>query len=235
MKPKPSQEAVRIGAVVAVPCGARTRAGGSCRKPALASGRCRIHNGKAASGIASPTFVHGRHSRSLPARLVQRYHESLADPNLLTLQSEIAVADAHLAELFELLDAGGGGAAHYKALTESVDNVMEAFAAVEADPSLSTIGEMGEQLKTFQENLSAFGRDRETWADIQAWQEQRRKLARTETQRIVQATNLYTPERVIALCSAVLALVRENVTDRRALAGIQSGIDRIVAQDNLAA
>jgi hypothetical protein len=49
-------------------CGARTRAGGACRQPAMANGRCRLHGGKStgprtAAGLANSCgarLVHGR-------------------------------------------------------------------------------------------------------------------------------------------------------------------------------
>jgi hypothetical protein len=45
-------------------CGARTRAGTSCRSPAMANGRCRMHGGKAPGAPPgnSHAFRHGRYS-----------------------------------------------------------------------------------------------------------------------------------------------------------------------------
>ena len=47
-------------------CGARTRAGGACRQPAMANGRCRFHGGKStgprtAAGRAASAQAHLRH------------------------------------------------------------------------------------------------------------------------------------------------------------------------------
>ena len=47
-------------------CGARTRAGGACRQPAMANGRCRLHGGKStgprtAAGRAASARAHLRH------------------------------------------------------------------------------------------------------------------------------------------------------------------------------
>lgn len=49
-------------------CGARTRAGGACRQPAMANGRCRLHGGPS-TGAITPAgrdrarFAHWRHGR----------------------------------------------------------------------------------------------------------------------------------------------------------------------------
>ncbi|MGH7794231.1 MAG: HGGxSTG domain-containing protein [Candidatus Binatia bacterium] len=46
-----------------VHCGARTRAGGSCRQPAMLNGRCRIHGGKSKSGKEHGRYKHGYFTR----------------------------------------------------------------------------------------------------------------------------------------------------------------------------
>lgn len=42
-----------------VKCGARTRAGGNCRQPAMKNGRCRLHGGKSKSGREHGRYRHG--------------------------------------------------------------------------------------------------------------------------------------------------------------------------------
>lgn len=42
-----------------VHCGARTRAGGVCRQPAMKNGRCRLHGGKSLRGKAHGRYMHG--------------------------------------------------------------------------------------------------------------------------------------------------------------------------------
>lgn len=44
-------------------CGAKTRAGGSCRQPAMKNGRCRLHGGKSLSGTAHGRYVHGYYTK----------------------------------------------------------------------------------------------------------------------------------------------------------------------------
>lgn len=48
-------------------CGARTRAGGNCRRrPAPDRRRCNLHGGKSPRGAEHPRFKHGRYSKYRP-------------------------------------------------------------------------------------------------------------------------------------------------------------------------
>ena len=44
-------------------CGAKTRAGGRCRQPAMKNGRCRLHGGKSLSGKQHGRYKHGHYTR----------------------------------------------------------------------------------------------------------------------------------------------------------------------------
>jgi len=46
-------------------CGARTRAGGTCKQPAMKNGRCRLHGGKSKSGAAHGQYIHGMRSKEM--------------------------------------------------------------------------------------------------------------------------------------------------------------------------
>ena len=69
-------------------CGAKCRDGHSCKGKPMANGRCRMHGG-AATGRP---IIHGRYSKSLPADLKDRYEYFKADPDILSLKPEIALA-----------------------------------------------------------------------------------------------------------------------------------------------
>ena len=91
-------------------CGARTRAGAPCRQPGTgAGGRCRLHGGASLSGAASPSFRHGRYSRFLPARLLDRYVAAQTDPERLSLLAQLALLDARLSNVLSRVDSGETG------------------------------------------------------------------------------------------------------------------------------
>ena len=91
----------------AQPCGAKKRGKDeTCRAPAMANGRCRIHGGLQPQGIARPGFKTGRYSKYLPARLAGRYEEAASDPELLALKDDIALLDTRIAQTVSALDTG---------------------------------------------------------------------------------------------------------------------------------
>ncbi len=83
-------------------CHAHNRKGEQCRKPAV-PGRtvCHYHGGKTPVGAAAPAFKHGRYSKYLPKRWLERYEAALANPDLLALKDEIALIDLRIADLVE--------------------------------------------------------------------------------------------------------------------------------------
>lgn len=90
-------------------CGARLRAeraGRVCSNWAMSNGRCRMHGGSTPSGIASPHFRHGRYSKVLAGGMLTAFQESLADPDLLELQREIALVDARVSKLLSSRPTG---------------------------------------------------------------------------------------------------------------------------------
>src|SRR4051812_44485991 len=86
-------------------CGAKNRQGTPCRNWKLANGRCRFHGGKSLRGPASPRFKTGARSKALvaaiPANLKESFLAALADPDLLSLRSYVAMADAKVVDAVE--------------------------------------------------------------------------------------------------------------------------------------
>src|SRR5215216_1127613 len=74
--------------------------------PAMKNGRCRMHGGLTPRGTDLPQFEHGRYSKSLPDRLVERYETALADTERHDLADEIALAEMKLDDLLSKLDRG---------------------------------------------------------------------------------------------------------------------------------
>ena len=66
-------------------------------------GRCKLHGGSSARGIAHGRYTDGRYSKTVPSKLMQQYERSLNDPRLMSLRDEIAAVDAKIVALFEAL------------------------------------------------------------------------------------------------------------------------------------
>src|SRR5215203_3082310 len=87
-------------------CGATTRRATLCKNPSMANGRCRMHGGLTPRGTDLPQFVHGRYSKSLPDRMVERYEQALADEERHDLADEIALAEMKVDDLLSKMDRG---------------------------------------------------------------------------------------------------------------------------------
>ena len=102
-------------------CGSKCRDGSPCTQPAMANGRCRMHSGGAAEGIAHPAFKHGRYSRlaaAMPKYLREKSEEALEDWESLTdLSDKLSAQEAMLVDLYEKLPTGESGET-WKALKE---------------------------------------------------------------------------------------------------------------------
>lgn len=83
-------------------CGAKTRAGGSCRRHAMQNGRCRLHGGLSPPpGPAHPRYIHGGRSRryALVGALSKKYAQHLGDLDYMGLRDEMALISTQIDEL----------------------------------------------------------------------------------------------------------------------------------------
>lgn len=205
-------------------CGAQKRGKpGTCKKPAMPNGRCRLHGGLSLAGPASPRTSHGRYSRYLPNRLVSRYTEAQSDAELVALREEIALTDARLSDLLVRVNTGEAG------LTwAALGAAIRAYRVAEAKGAKGYF----EQLRAFDliEQLAAEGRDDyAAWDEVHKLIEQRRRLAETEFKRLKEMQQMITAERAMILLGAVVAVIRTHVTDRDTLGAISRDIGRLVA------
>src|SRR3712207_2291629 len=114
-------------------CGAKTRDGDPCKNaPVTGRTRCRMHGGKQPVGIARHGTTHGKYSAHLPTRMLATYEQAKADPELLALRDEIALADSRLTELLAQVDTGESGAT-WKATFNALQDFKRANQRKDAD------------------------------------------------------------------------------------------------------
>lgn len=206
-------------------CGARLRNDPSkvCQSTLkMPNGRCRVHGGATPRGIASPHFKTGRYSKNLPSHLLEAYKVAVQDDDLLAVREDVALIDVRLGELVGLLDHGadestwarlGGLWSKYQAAFVSSDTTT-------ADQALAEIGDL----------IANGGRDYNTWREIQAVLEQRRKLVESEQRRLVTLQQTITVEQAMLFVAAVMDSVRTHVTDRHTLAAVAADLDRLAVR-----
>lgn len=202
-------------------CGARTRAGGECKRPALTNGRCHLHGGRAPKGIASPHFKHGRYSKYLPRGIVGAYEEALADPELMSLRPGAALLEARVTELLKRLRDKGEEMPDWKALERKYGEFERARQRGDSDWAARSLVELGELIRAGSSIASV-------WAEIGDTIEQRRKITETETRRKERERLVLSVEEAVLLLSALADVVRRHVHDRRALQNIQEDMARLM-------
>lgn len=198
-------------------CQAKAKSTGKqCNRSAVNGKRvCTVHGGLTPGGIASPNFKTGRYSKYLPDRLSSRYEQAVNDPQLLELNHEIALIDSRLSDLLVRIDTGETGQ-----LWQDVTKVWQKYRLNQDD-------ETAVQLDTL---IKKGNDDYQAWNEIQDTIEQRRRLVESERKRLVEAQQYVTAVQAMTLIGNVLAIIKDNVTDRQTLQAISTGINQLVSR-----
>lgn len=207
-------------------CTAKSKQSGTRCKNNASVGRtvCHIHGGKTPVGIAAPTYKTGRYSKYLPDKLASRYETAVNDPTLLELNHEIALLDSRLSSLLERIDTGEAGlmwgsvAKLWADLTAAIKQ-QDKLKQVETSLKIDTLIKQGHD-------------DYQAWNEIQNTIEQRRKLVESERKRLVEAQQYVTAVQAMTMIGNVLAIIKDNVTDRNTLQAISQGINQLVSREN---
>lgn len=216
-RPRPEQQ-----------CGARTSAETPCRRwPVRGRARCRLHGGHNPSGLAAPAFKHGRYSKVLPTRLIDRYRAAREDAALLELREELALVDARLGDLLQRVELGEAGSLWRRARA-SYAAFEDASRRQDTDAVRAALAELGGLLRRGAGDYAA-------WAEVHACIEQRRRLAEAERKRLEALQATLTAEQALAMFSALTSIIKAHVTDRAALAAISDEIVRLANRPALEA
>jgi len=201
-------------------CGAKTRAGGYCKRPAMkTNGRCRLHGGAALRGVAQPQFKHGKYSKYLPEGMKAQYERSMADPELLSLNNELSIIDTRLLQLIKRLDKGESGRLWLVAgeLYEQLTQALRAGSVSDVNKKMMALGEV----------LKKGGDEYGLWKEIGESMDRRRSLAEAERRRLVDGQYMIDVEKAKTLIAALAASVRKHVTDTKALSAISEDFLRL--------
>lgn len=207
-------------------CGARLRKNrqGTCRQPAMANGRCRMHGGKTPVGIASASFRHGRQSRylqSLPPVMRERYEHARTDPQLVSLIDEIALTDAGVADLLERMRDGDVPPPKWA-------DAEASFRAFEDAQRANDTAGMVQALTQHRAFLRRGATYAEAWEQLSHLLNLRIKLVATESRRQHQQQELVDRGQFGQFARAVLLAVANRVTDVHTKSAIQEDVMRIL-------
>lgn len=192
-------------------CGAATRSGSPCKRAPLPNGRCNLHGGKSLTGIASPSLRTGRHSRYLPARLLDRYNAAVSDSELLALRDDLALLDARLSDLLERVDSGESGE-RWTTLQKAWDGYCRFRGSGTTDEIIAwhALEDLFEQSAT----------DYAAWGEIHVILEQRRKVSESEQKRLVAMAQVITSEQAMTFVTAIQASIKRHISDPKTLRAI---------------
>lgn len=198
------------------------RTGERCRRQAT-PGRtvCAIHGGKTPRGTASPHFRHGRYSKAAPVHIRQRYEDGLNDETLLALDHEIALLDSRTQDIL----SGLNGAA----IGEMWLELRAAYQAMLEASRSQNFGAGQEAFETIGRIITQGATDFESWMQIGALVEQRRKLVDTETKRRIAAGQMLTAEEAMILVAQLEDTIQRRLGDQpQLLFEIQTDFVRIL-------
>lgn len=201
-------------------CGAKTSSGGACKRAARPNGRCNLHGGKNLAGAASPHFKHGRYSKYMPARLIEKYAEAQDDPELLSVRDEVALLHARISEVISRLYTGESGS-QWKRLKE----VWGSFEA--ASLANDTAGQSAclNELRTL---VNRGSKDEEAWRDLTDLIDRKTKVAAAEWKRLVDLHQVLTVEQGMTLATVLVDSVMRHVEDDAVRRKIASDINRVL-------
>ena len=191
-------------------CGATTRRATPCKNPAMANGRCRMHGGLTPRGTDLPQFSHGRYSRSLPDRLVERYETALSDTERHDLADEIALAEMKVDDLLSKMDRGGSD----ELWIELREKERVLRRTQDSDRRAALLGELLSLIRRGSDEAMS-------WRDVERWVTRKQRVVETDMRVAQTKQEMVSVEEVMALASGILDAIRRHVEDqatRKALA-----------------
>jgi hypothetical protein len=194
----------------------------------MAGGRCIKHGGKTGpTGIAHPSFKHGRYVKSLPSRLAAQFEESESDPELMSLKAEVALIDARVADL--LLNAHEGGA---HSVFADISKAWKQLQYANKDKDKQKINDA---IRAMNEAINAGRSEALVWEQINKLIETRRKMVLAEGKRLQMLDQFITVQEANVFMATMVAIVVREVSDRSQVASILGEFQKLVGERGRAA
>ncbi|HEY9751298.1 MAG TPA: hypothetical protein V6C63_21620 [Allocoleopsis sp.] len=205
-------------------CKARNKSGDRCGRGAVPGKNvCHIHGGKTPVGVSASRFKHGRYSKYIPGRLMERYSEAVSDTELLAMREDIGLLDARLSDVLQRVDTGESGAI-WKELHEWSE---ELAIARKTNDKVA----MADALNGLLDCIKRGKSDYQAWNEVKNLLDQRRKLVESERKRLVEMQQFVSSEQAMLLVTALIDSVRRNVTDKQTLSTISAEFARLTQRE----
>lgn len=185
-----------------VPCGGQVVKG---------SETCRMHNGGHEQfGPSNGNWKGGTTSRMFGGatpELLGAFELALNDPDLQSLNKEIATLEARTQQLLQRL-RGGAKSEHWETAARLIEIAHDDSKKPE---------EKAAAMMRCREILREGAADQAVWMEVYAVQEQRRKLAETEGKNSERLNQTMTAQHAMALLAAAVGSIKKHVSDRETL------------------
>jgi hypothetical protein len=204
-------------------CGAKTRSGEPCKQTILGpSGRCKFHGGASLRGPDLPQFKHGRYSKLFPKEVRKRFEEAQDDPERLSLEEDVSLIQAHIADVAANLDVRDS--AEFRArLREAWGRYQAIISAKEIDSEKAIAARAN--LGTIIANGAD---DAERWSELIDLIERKANVSAKEWKRQTDMQSVISLGQAMVLMQALLDSVIRNVGDRAILGRIMKDVQTIL-------
>lgn len=182
--------------------GTSKQSGHRCgRRVSPGSNVCSFHGGRMPKGPLAKNYKHGKYSGSLPGKLLGAYHHSLHDPQIVSMSDALALCDSRIDELTkELEEADGPG----DTITRARSKLREALRCNEGSARDG-------HLSTLQDILERGASADQIWDRILQAIEGRRRVAETESRRIVSMGQAVPIQKVVEIIGMISQAMRNTV------------------------
>jgi hypothetical protein len=169
---------------------------------------CYHHGGKSLAGRDSPSFKTGRFSKYLPDRLAEKYQEALSDPELISLNNELALVDSQLTTQLEQWHETGMNSGGWERARNLFRDFRRHTNAGEHARALDDLESLRILLDEANENVTA-------WKFVGELIEQRRRLVETERKRLSDEDHAVAIDKLVLFMAALLDIIRRRIPDEQ--------------------
>ena len=199
----------------------------------VGSDYCKEHGGYALKGIAHPNYKSGRYSESGPLALRARVAKAASREDALNQRPALDLLDARIEELIDKLpddeEARLSARSMLAHLSEAQTQYRKAgkvgVKAEDAEAAMQACWAALEGAWLYQREVtedSILAAD--TWGEIYAVLDTRRKTSDSEVVRIKAAAETLAEDKARVMFGQILHVIRQNITDRATLQRIQQAV-----------
>lgn len=169
-------------------------------------------------GAASPHFKGGKYSKHLPARLLETYESAREDPDILSLNDDIALTLTRIEDVIKRVDANESGFL-WDELTKAAKDFKAAQRANDTEMCQSLLESI---LDLIQKGKNDWG----AWREIGDLMERKRKLSESQLKLLTTKQEFISRQQAVSFATNIVQIVRENISDpeerRKVAIGIQT-------------